>query len=146
MPCAHAEPERSRLARNPAAYGFSGINATALDCGKDVERPEDPTTNKKLRLVTQRREELYSNPGAHRAMQMNVVWSATCMPGHMRRPNPKGILKSLSTLPFQFPAGLCGVKNREGLNVSGSSNTFGSMTRTLWIGASGVTKLVQISK
>jgi hypothetical protein len=62
---------------------------------------------------------------------MNIVWSATCMPGHMRRPNPKGILKSLSTLPFQFPAGLCGVKNREGLNVSGSSNRFGSMTRTL---------------
>ena len=80
---------------------------------------------------------------------MNVVWSATCMPGHMRRPNPKGILKSLSTLPFQFPAGLWGVKNREGLNVSGSSNRFGSMTRTLWIGslgALGITELVQISK
>jgi hypothetical protein len=44
MPCAHAELERCRLARNPAAYGFSGINATALDCRKDVERPEDPIT------------------------------------------------------------------------------------------------------
>jgi hypothetical protein len=48
MPRAHAELERCRLARNPAAYGFIGINATALDRGKDVERPEDPTTNKKL--------------------------------------------------------------------------------------------------
>ena len=51
MPCAHAELERCRLARNPAAYGFSGINATALDCGKDVERPEDPIMNNKLRLL-----------------------------------------------------------------------------------------------
>ena len=141
MPCAHAELERCRLAGNPTVYGFSRINATALDCGKDVERPEDPTMNNKLRLATRRREKLCNNPGTHRAMEMNVVWSATCMPGQMRRPNPKGILKSLSTSPFQFPAGLCGVKKREGLNFSGSSNTFGSMTRTLSIGASGVPNL-----
>ena len=48
MPCAHAELERCRLARNPAADGFRGINATALDRGKDIERPKDPTANKKL--------------------------------------------------------------------------------------------------
>jgi hypothetical protein len=53
------------------------------------------------------------------------------MPGHTRRPNPKGIVKSLSTLPFHFPTGLCGVRNRDGLNVSGSSNRFGSLTSTL---------------
>ena len=64
-------------------------------------------------------------------MAMKVDWSATCMPGHMRRPKPKGMLKPLSTLPFQFPAGLCWVRNREGLNVSGSSKKFGSMTSTL---------------
>lgn len=131
MPCAHAEPEWCRLARNPAAYGFSGINAT-LDRGKDVESPEDPklsrTKSYDINNPTVRR---IVTAGTHRAMEMNIDWSATCMPGHMRRPNPKGILKSLSTLPFHFPAGLCGVKNREGLNVSGSSNTFGSMTRTL---------------
>ena len=71
------------------------------------------------------------NLGTHRATEMKVDWSATCMPGHTRRPNPKGIVKSLSTLPFQFPAGLCGVRNREGSNVSGSSNRFGSLTSTL---------------
>ena len=47
MPCAHAELERCRFAQNPAGYSFSGINATALDCGNDVERPEYPTTDKK---------------------------------------------------------------------------------------------------
>jgi len=143
MPCAHAELERCRLARNPAAYGFSGINASALDCGKDVERPEDPTTKQKVKISNTTVRRVINKLRTHRAMEINVVWSATCMPGHMRRPNPKGILKSLSTLPFQFPAGLCGVKNREGLNVSGSSNTFGSMTRILWIGASGVTNLFE---
>ena len=45
------------------------------------------------------------------------------MPGHTRRPNPNGIVNSPSTLPLQLlPAGLCGLRNREGLNVSGSSN------------------------
>jgi hypothetical protein len=44
-----------------------------------------------------------------------------------------------------FPCWLVRGKNREGLNVSGSSNTFGSMTRTLSIGASGFPALVQIS-
>lgn len=132
MPCAHAELERCRLARNPTAYGFSRINTTALDRGKDIKRPEDPITKKKVTISNTTVGRVITNPGTHRAMEMNVVRSATCMPGHMRHPNPKGILKSLSTSPFQFPAGLCGVKNREGLNVSGSSNRFGSMTRTLW--------------
>jgi hypothetical protein len=65
-------------------------------------------------------------------MEMNIDWSATRMPGQTRRPNPKGIVKSLSTLPFQFPAGFCGVRNREGLNVSGSSKKSGSLTSKLW--------------
>jgi hypothetical protein len=115
MPCAHAEPERCRLARNPAAYGFSGINAT-LDRGKDVESPEDPKLSRtnSYDISNTTTVSYSSNPGTHRAMEMNVVWSATCMPGHMRRPNPEGILKSLSTLPFHFPAGLCGVKIEKG--------------------------------
>ena len=49
-------------------------------------------------------------------MDMNADLRATCMPGHTRRPNPNGIVKSLSTLPFQFPTGLCGVRNREGFD------------------------------
>jgi hypothetical protein len=69
--------------------------------------------------------------GTHRAMQMKVDWSATCMPGQTRRPNPKGRTKSAPTLPLQFPAGFCGVRKREGSNVSGSSNSFGSLTSTL---------------
>jgi hypothetical protein len=53
------------------------------------------------------------------------------MPGQMRRPNPKGMVKLLSVLPFQLPAGVCGVRKREGLNISGFSNRFGSLASTL---------------
>ena len=54
------------------------------------------------------------------------------MPGHTRRPNPNGIVNSLTTFPFQLPpTGLCGLRNREGLNVSGSSNREGSLTSAL---------------
>jgi hypothetical protein len=126
---AHAELKLCRLARYPAAYRFRGIDATAFGCGKKVKRPENPATHRKLRQVNIK--QITVDPETHRAMEMNIDWSATCMPGHTRRPNPKGIVKSLSTFPFQLPTGLCRVRNREGSNVSGSSNRFGSLTSTL---------------
>jgi hypothetical protein len=150
MPCAHAELERRRFARYPAEYAFRVIDATALYRGEHVERPENPAKNfndSTIRLVVKGEwhgyiyrvrqgiicicKESWVGGRTHRAKEMKIDWSATRMPGQMRRPNPKGIAKSLSTLPFQFPAGFCGVKNREGSNVSGSSNRFGSLTRTL---------------
>ena len=101
------------------------------------QTPRKSCNKQKLRLADRSMEQskkryYYNDPGTHRAMEMKIDWRATCMPGHTRRPNPKGIVKSLSTLPFQFPAGLCMVKNREGSNVSGSSNRFVPLARALW--------------
>ena len=132
MSWAHAKLERCRFANYPVVNGFCRIDATAFDCWIQVKRPEYPATHERFgKLNRVKCRLLLILARTYRAMEMKVDWSATRMPGHMRRPNPKGIMKSLSTLPFQFPTGLCGVRNREGLNDSGSSNTFGSLARTL---------------
>ena len=46
--CAHTELERCWLACCPAVKSLCVIDATALRCGQDVERPENPATTKRF--------------------------------------------------------------------------------------------------
>ena len=61
----------------------------------------------------------YVQTGAYLVTRMNNDCDATCMPGQMRRPKPKGNVNSAKR-------GLFVSRNRSGRKASGSGNISGS--------------------